>query len=46
LYTFYCEKVVEAPVFNLIAILREVPKYKEWVPLMAKSEIPIELSHF
>ena len=46
LYTFYSEKVINAPVFNLIAVLREVPSYKDWVPMMAKSDIPIELSHF
>lgn len=46
LYTFYCEKLVEAPLFNLVSIIAEAQTYKNWVPLLYRSDIPYEPSHF
>jgi hypothetical protein len=46
LYTFYLEKVVKAPLFDLLSVVAEVQTYKDWVPLMYKSEFFNEVSHF
>lgn len=41
----YFEKVFEAPVINLVAVLSEVALFKEWVPITKQSEILTEVSH-
>ena len=46
LYTFYCEKLVRAPLFNLLSIIAEAQTYKDWVPLLYRSDILHEVSHF
>lgn len=39
LYTFFCEKKINAPIFNVLSILAEAQLYSEWIPLMYKSEL-------
>lgn len=46
LYTFYLEKIVNAPIFNLMAVIAEAQTFKEWIPLLYKSDITCEVSHF
>ena len=46
LYTFFLEKIVKAPLFDLLSVVAEVQTYKDWVPLMYKSEFFNEVSHF
>ena len=46
LYTFYCEKLINAPLFNLASVMREMQQYKTWIPLLRKTEIPVELTPF
>lgn len=46
LYSFYCEKQVDAPMFNVVPIIAEAQTFKDWIPLLYKSEITHELSHF
>jgi hypothetical protein len=38
IYTFYLEKMAEAPLFNVLSVISELQTYKDWVPLMYKSE--------
>ena len=45
LQTFYQEKIVNAPIFDLISILREVNTFKDWWPLLYKSEQTHEFSN-
>ena len=46
LYTFYLEKIVNAPIFNLMSVIAEAQTFKEWIPLLYKSDITHEVSHF
>lgn len=46
LYSFYGEKVIDAPIFNVLSILAEAQTYKDWVPFTYKSEILYETSNF
>ena len=39
------EKVVRAPLINLLAIFAEAQLMNKWVPLMKRSEITSEVSH-
>ena len=40
------EKLINAPVFNVISILAEAQTFKEWIPMVYKSEVSHEVSHF
>ena len=40
------EKVIKAPVFNLVSVIAEAQTFKTWIPLLYKSEIPCEFSNF
>lgn len=46
LYTFYCEKLIQAPLFNVLSVIAEAQTYKDWIPLLYKSDITHEVSHF
>lgn len=46
LYSVYCEKFIDAPIQNFLAILAEAQIFKDWVPLTYKSDILYETSHF
>ena len=46
LCTFYMQKLVEAPIFNLVSVLAEAQTFKDWVPLMYRSNIVYEPSCF
>ena len=46
LYTFYMEKLIEAPLFNVLSILAEAQTFKDWVPLMYRSDVSHEVSQF
>ena len=46
LFTFFGEKHVEAPRFNLLSMIGECQNFKNWVPMCPKSSIPHEKSHF
>lgn len=42
----YLERVIEAPLVNLMAVLAEAQLYKNWVPMTKKSELISKVSHF
>ena len=44
--SLYLERVINAPVINLMALLAEAQLYKEWVPMTSKSEVISKVSHF
>ena len=44
--TFYYEKTINAPLFNVLAVAAEIQTYKDWVPLMYKSEFTHEPTLF
>ena len=44
--TLYMEKVIQAPMLNLMAVLAEAQLYKEWIPMTKKSEVIGNASHF
>ena len=46
LYTVYGEKVIQSKLFDVCPIVAEVDTFKNWIPLLYKSEIPYEVSHF
>ncbi len=46
LCSLYLEKVIDAPMINLMAVLAEAQLYKDWVPMTRKSEIIGSVSHF
>jgi hypothetical protein len=46
LYTVYGEKVMDARMFDACSIIAEVQKFKEWIPLLHKSDIDHEPSPF
>ena len=37
--TLYMEKVIRAPLINVLAILAEAQLMRQWVPLMKRSEL-------
>ena len=44
--TLYMEKVVHAPMINLLAVFAEAQLFQNWVPLNKRSEILASVSHF
>ena len=38
--------MVNAPLFNLLSVIAEAQTFKDWVPLMYRSQILYETSHF
>ena len=46
LYTFYCEKLIKAPIFNVLSVIAEAQTYKNWIPRLYKSDIVHEVSYF
>jgi|LauGreDrversion4_2_1035121.scaffolds.fasta_scaffold196614_2 hypothetical protein len=46
LCSLYLEKVIEAPMINLMSILAEAQLYNQWVPMTRKSEVIASVSHF
>ena len=44
--TIYGEKVIKAPMINLLAIIAEADLMKEWLPMMVRSQIVSQISHF
>ena len=39
LCSLYLEKVITAPIINVMAVLAEAQLYKEWVPTTKRSEV-------
>jgi hypothetical protein len=46
LVTLYLEKVVKSPMINLLSLLVEADKFKDWMPAMAASEEMGHISNF
>lgn len=44
--SLYIETVINAPIYNFVSLIAEVDLFKEWVPMMSKSEIIGEYSPF
>ena len=44
--TLYMEKVINAPMINLMAVLAEAQLYSEWVPMTRKSVVLGKVSNF
>ena len=44
--TLYMEKVVHAPLINLLALIAEAQLFNQWVPLNRRSEILSKVSNF
>ena len=40
------EKLIDAPIFNVISVIAEAQVFKTWVPMNYKSEILHEISYF
>ena len=44
--TLYMEKIINAPMINLMAVLAEAQLYKDWIPMTRKSEVIGNVSNF
>ena len=44
--TLYMEKVINAPMINLMAVLAEAQLYDQWIPLTKKSVVLGKVSNF
>ena len=44
--TLYMEKIVHAPLINLLAVFAEAQLFNQWVPLNKRSEILSKVSNF
>jgi hypothetical protein len=40
------EKLIDAPLFNVISVIAEAQTFKDWVPMNYRSDILHEVSHF
>ena len=44
--TLYMEKIVRAPLINLLAVFAEAQLFNQWVPLNRRSEILSKVTNF